>query len=60
MKKQEKPKMYCSRKYIMAKNVTEALRKEKTTAVHEIYIDNNWQEKNLATAIGFGVEVEEE
>jgi len=44
----------------MAKNVTEALRKEKTTAVHEIYIDNNWQEKNLATAIGFGVEVEEE
>lgn len=57
----EKPKMYIVRKYIKATNVKQALRKEPTTAVHDLFIDNNWSDKELAGAIGFdnGMRVEE-
>ncbi len=49
-------KMLIVRKYIMASSVEEALRKEKKTKVHEIYIDDEWRKNNkdnLAIAVGF-------
>jgi hypothetical protein len=49
----EKPKLYVIRKYVMACSVVEAARREKVAPVHEIFIDEKWQEKHLADAIGF-------
>lgn len=54
----EKPKMYVIRKYIKAVNVNEAIKLERKTAVHEVYVDDKWQDKNLADAIGFSVRKE--
>jgi hypothetical protein len=58
----EKPKMYIVRKYIKATDVKQALRKEPKTAVHDLWIDNEWRSNELASAIGFddGVVIEEE
>jgi len=52
-RKTEKPKMYVVRKYIKATDVKQALKKEPTTAVHDLWIDNDWRDKELASAIGF-------
>ena len=49
----EKPKMYVIRKYVKATSVLDAVKKDKTTAVHEVYVDDKWQDKHLAEAIGF-------
>lgn len=54
MKKADK--MFIVRKYVMADSVSQALKKEKTTAVHEVYVDDEWRKNkkdNLAQAIGF-------
>jgi hypothetical protein len=51
--KKEKPKLYVVRKYIKALNVKQALRKEPTTEVHDLWIDNEWRDKELPSAIGF-------
>lgn len=59
MKRQEKPKMYVIRKYVMAKDAPSAIRKDKTTKVHDVWVKDDWQEKHLADAIGFHV-IEEE
>lgn len=61
-KSTEKPKMYVVRKYIKAVDVKQALRKEPKTAVHDLWIDPDWKEKELPSAIGFdnGVYPEEE
>lgn len=59
-KSKEKPKMYVVRKYIKATDVKQALRKEPTTAVHDLWIDNDWRDKELASAIGFDDGVREE
>ena len=58
----KKPKMYIVRKYIKATNVKQALRKEPATPVHDLWIDSEWKDKQLADAIGFddGVDQEEE
>lgn len=53
MAEKDKDKMYIVRKYVKAGSVAEVLRKEHKTAVHEVYIDDKWQEKHLADAIGF-------
>lgn len=45
--------MYVVRKYIKAVDVKQALRKEPTTPVHDLWIDNEWRDKGLAEAIGF-------
>lgn len=37
----------------MADSVAQALKKEKKTEVHEVYIDSEWKKNSLATAIGF-------
>jgi hypothetical protein len=49
----EKPKMYIVRKYIKARNVKEALRKEPKVEVHDLWIDDKWSENELPSAIGF-------
>ena len=56
----EKPKMYIVRKYIKAVDVKQALRKEPTTPVQDLWIDNEWREKSLADAIGFDDGIVEE
>ena len=56
--KSDKEKLYVVRKYIRAKDIHSALRKEKDTKPHEIYLDEKWQDKHLADAIGFRYEPE--
>jgi hypothetical protein len=51
----ERPKMYVVRKYIKATNATQAILKDKTTKVHDVYIDAEWQSRHLPSAIGFHV-----
>ncbi len=49
-------KMFVVRKYVMADSVEGALRKEKSTKPHEVFVDNEWRKNNkdsLASAIGF-------
>jgi hypothetical protein len=46
-------KLYVIRKYVMARSVVEAARKERSAPVHEIFIDDKWQEKHLAESMGF-------
>ena len=49
-------KMFVVRKYIKAPNAAAAIRKDKTTPVDDVWIDENWQKKDLPGAIGFSVE----
>ena len=49
----EKPKMYQVRKYIKAVSAQDAIKKDKTTKVHDVFIDSDWQKTELAGAIGF-------
>ena len=49
----EKQKLYVIRKYVMARSVIDAARKEKNVPAHDIFIEDKWQEKNLTDAIGF-------
>lgn len=56
----EKPKLYIIRKYVKANNVTHALRLEKKTPVHDCWIEEKWQEKELPSAIGFDNGIQEE
>ena len=58
----EKPKMYVVRKYIKAISAAQAIRKDKATPVHDVWIDETWHKNELAGAIGFdnGVNKEEE
>ena len=49
----EKLKMYVVRKYIMAANAAQAIRKDKTTPVHDAWVDTEWKTDHLASAIGF-------
>lgn len=53
MKNNEKPKMYVVRKYIKAVSAIEAIKKDTKTPVHDVWIDEKWQEKELPSAIGF-------
>lgn len=48
-------KQYIIRKYIMAKSAKEALRKEKSTPAHEVYLDDKWVSE--ATVRGFDKKV---
>ena len=42
----KKTKQYIIRKYVMAKDVKEALRKEKQVPADEAWIDPEWQKSN--------------
>lgn len=52
-KQREKPKMYIVRKYIRATSAIQAIKRDKLTPVHDVWIDEKWQDKGLAEAIGF-------
>ena len=54
--------MYVVRKYIKAVSAQQALNKDKTTTVHDLWIDNEWKDKELASCIGFdnGIKKDEE
>ena len=39
-------KLFVVRKYISAKDVSEAIRKEKSTPVADIYVDDEWKKEN--------------
>lgn len=54
----QKDKRYIVRKYIMAKNINQALKKEKITRVDDCWVDEDWKKDNpnqLVSAIGFTV-----
>ena len=38
-------KQYIIRKYVMASNVKEAIRLDKISPIHEVYVDSVWLEK---------------
>jgi len=49
-------KMFIIRKYVMARSVQEAIKREKSAPIHEVFIDDEWSKGNrteLANAIGF-------
>lgn len=52
--------MYVVRKYVKAVSVVQAIKKEKETPVHDVFIEEKWQDRELAGAIGFTHEVPEE
>lgn len=59
MKKNEK--MFVVRKYVMADSVESAIRKEKKTKIHEVFVDDEWRKNNkdsLASAIGYSYQGE--
>ena len=63
MKKKFKEKMFVVKKYIMAKNAQDALRKEKNHPADDCWVDEEWRKNktdNLASAIGFEIENEKE
>jgi len=69
MKKQTKPKkiinqkMFIVRKYIIASSAKEAIHKDKTTPVDDVYIDSDFQKKQfeqLASGIGFSHNIYED
>lgn len=48
--------MYVVRKYVKAPSVQSALKKEKTTPVHDCFVSEEWSNRSnqhLAEAIGF-------
>ena len=46
-------KRYIIRKYVSASSVQEALNKEPTTAVEEVFVDEKANEKSISDAVGF-------
>ena len=56
----EKEKMYVVKKYIKALSASSAIRLDKTTPVHDVWVDKDWKKNSLADAIGFTVEHEDE
>lgn len=52
----EKDKMFIVKKYIKASSAAEAIRKDRTTPVSDVWIDDEWRKNNrdnLADAMGF-------
>ncbi len=54
-KKQKK--VYVIRKFIKATSALSAIRQDKTTPVHEVFLDEKWRDTSMppADAIGFQV-----
>lgn len=58
MKKKNKldEKLYVVRKYIMATSAKQAILKDRTAPVEDVWVDTDWQKRQteiLASAIGF-------
>ena len=62
MKKQPEKKLFVVRKYIEALSLKEAISKERTTPVSEIWIDDDWKKAqgSKTSAIGFSLPDDEE
>lgn len=45
--------MYIVRKYIKAYSALEAIKKDKDHPVDDVWVEERWQDKHLADAIGF-------
>ena len=58
-----KEKLFVIKKYIKAYSALDAIEKDKTTPVDDVWVDEDWKKDNLSNAIGFlvndKVEVEE-
>lgn len=55
-KPKQKEKLFVIRKYIKARSATEAIKKEKTHPVDDVWIDADWQKMNMfdkETELGF-------
>jgi hypothetical protein len=58
MKKKPKEKLFIVRKYIKALSAAEAIRKERSAPVDDVWIDDDWkrgQSSQLAEAMGFSL-----
>ena len=63
MKKIGKNKLFIIRKYVRARTASDAIRRDKITPVHDVWIDEEWkrnQNTNLAEAIGFNAPPQKE
>ena len=49
----EKPKMYIIKKYVKAISAAQAIKKDRDTPVHDVWVDADWSKNELAGAIGF-------
>lgn len=56
-------KMFIVRKYIVASSAAQAIRKDKTSPVDDVWVDEEWKKQHLADLpglIGFSVESRED
>jgi hypothetical protein len=53
--KNSKLKLFVLRKYVRAHSAAEAIRKEKSIPVDDVWIDDEWKKGHLADAMGFNV-----
>jgi len=56
----QKPKLFVIKKYVKALSAADAIRKEKTIAVDDCWVDDDWRKlnkDNLADAIGFNLPI---
>lgn len=60
MNKKSKHKMFIVRKYIKATSAADAIKKEKNTPVHDVWVDEDWKKNHLADAIGFIIDNNED
>ena len=52
-------KLFVIRKYILAKSASDAIRKDKTTPVDDVWVDDDFKKSSTgASAIGFEAEKE--
>ena len=52
-------KLFVIRKYILAKRASDAIRKDKTTPVDDVWVDDDFKKSSTgASAIGFEAEKE--
>lgn len=61
--KKDNLKLFVIKKYVMAKSASQAIRKDKTTPVDDVWVDDDWKKKSaerLESAIGFITSTEED
>ena len=61
-RKRVRDKLFVVRKFVKANSALQAIRREKDIAVHDVYIDSDWEEKHKIDtyAVGFGEEGQED
>jgi len=47
----EKDKLFVVRKYIYAKSVKEAIKKDKTKEVDDCWVDDDWKKENICSSV---------